>query len=144
VVGVYTDNDVSASKGKARPAYRRLLDDLAAGVADAVIVWDLDRLHRRPKELEEFLELADQHHIALASVGGDVDLASPQGRLVARIKAGPAGGLRPPSGPAATRWSPGTGLTLKPSRYPERPGCALCPPAVLSSQVNSVPWQESA
>jgi site-specific DNA recombinase len=64
----------------------RLLDDLAAGVANAVIVWDLDRLHRRPKELEEFLELADQHHIALASVGGDVDLASPQGRLVARIK----------------------------------------------------------
>jgi site-specific DNA recombinase len=30
--------------------------------------------------------VADQHHIALASVGGDVDLASPQGRLVARIK----------------------------------------------------------
>jgi site-specific DNA recombinase len=86
VVGVYTDNDLSASNGKPRPAYRRLLDDLAAGVATAVIVWDLDRLHRRPKELEEFLELADQHHIALASVGGDVDLASPQGRLVARIK----------------------------------------------------------
>jgi hypothetical protein len=28
------------------------------------------------------------------------------------LKAGPAGGLRPPSGPAATRRSPGTGLTL--------------------------------
>ncbi len=86
VVGVYTDNDISASTGKPRPAYRRLLADLAAGVANAVIVWDLDRLHRRPIELEEFLELADQHHLALASVGGDVDLATPQGRMVARIK----------------------------------------------------------
>jgi hypothetical protein len=28
------------------------------------------------------------------------------------LKAGPAGGLRPPSGPATTRQSPATGLTL--------------------------------
>jgi site-specific DNA recombinase len=44
------------------------------------------RGHRRPAELEEFLDLADRHKIALASVGGDVDLATPQGRMVARIK----------------------------------------------------------
>jgi single stranded DNA-binding protein len=34
------------------------------------------------------------------------------------LKAGPAGGLRPPSGPATTRRSPATGLTLKPSWSP--------------------------
>lgn len=86
VVGVYVDNDVSASTGKPRPAYRRLLEDLSEGLVEAVVVWDLDRLHRRPVELEEFLDLADQYKIALASVGGDVDLATPQGRMVARIK----------------------------------------------------------
>jgi DNA invertase Pin-like site-specific DNA recombinase len=86
VTTVYTDNDISASNGKPRPAYRRMLDDLREGLAGAVVVWDLDRLHRRPKELEEFIELADEHHIALASVGGDVDLSTPQGRMVARIK----------------------------------------------------------
>jgi site-specific DNA recombinase len=86
IVGVYVDNDVSASTGKPRPAYRRLLDDLSEGLIDAVIVWDLDRLHRRPVELEEFLDLADRYRVALASVGGDVDLATPQGRMVARIK----------------------------------------------------------
>jgi site-specific DNA recombinase len=86
VTAVYTDNDISASNGKPRPAYRRMLGDLREGLAGAVIVWDLDRLHRRPKELEEFIELADEHHIALASVGGDVDLSTPQGRMVARIK----------------------------------------------------------
>ncbi len=34
----YVDNDVSAYSGKARPAYRRMLADLAAGERDAVIV----------------------------------------------------------------------------------------------------------
>jgi hypothetical protein len=32
-------------------------------------------------------------------------------KFLYELKAGPAGGLRPPSGPAATRRSPGTGLT---------------------------------
>jgi site-specific DNA recombinase len=86
IVGVYVDNDVSAVGGKPRPAYRQLLDDLGEGLFEAVVVWDLDRLHRRPVELEEFLDLADRYKIALASVGGDIDLATPQGRMVARIK----------------------------------------------------------
>jgi site-specific DNA recombinase len=86
VGGVYCDNDISASSGKPRPAYQRMLADLAGGIVNAVIVWDLDRLYRHPKDLEGFIELADQHRIALASVGGEVDLSTPQGRLTARIK----------------------------------------------------------
>ena len=49
------------------------------------MVWDLDRLHRRPIELEQFLDVADRHGVAMASVGG-VDLATCNGRPVARIK----------------------------------------------------------
>jgi hypothetical protein len=49
-------------------------------------VWDLDRLHRRPIELESFMALADEKHLALATVSGDVDLSTAQGRLVARLK----------------------------------------------------------
>jgi site-specific DNA recombinase len=86
VVGVYVDNDISAAGGKPRPSYRRLLNDISEGLLEAVIVWDLDRLHRRPVELEEFLDLADRYKVGLASVGGDVDLGTPQGRMVARIK----------------------------------------------------------
>ena len=83
---VYTDNDVSASTGKRRPAYEAMLGDLEAGILDAVIVWDLDRLTRRPIEIEHFIDLADRHQIALASVGGDADLSTDNGRLFARIK----------------------------------------------------------
>lgn len=86
VVGTYEDNSTSASSGKVRPEYQRLLDDLESGRADAVVVWDLDRLHRRPVELEHFLDVADRRGVALASVGGDVDLATDNGRLYARIK----------------------------------------------------------
>ncbi|OSC22104.1 serine recombinase [Mycobacterium vulneris] len=82
----YIDNDVSASSLKRRPAYERMLADIRAGRISAVVAWDLDRLHRRPVELEAFMALADDKQLALATVSGDVDLSTPQGRLVARLK----------------------------------------------------------
>lgn len=83
---IYEDNDTSASSGKVRPAYERMLADIAAGKVQAVVAWDLDRLHRRPVELEHFIDLADRHGVALATVGGETDLSTDGGRLFARIK----------------------------------------------------------
>jgi site-specific DNA recombinase len=88
----YVDNDTSASSGKVRPAYVRMLADVAAGRLGAVVAWDLDRLHRRPIELEHFIDLADRHRLALATVGGDADLSTDNGRLFARIKGAVARG----------------------------------------------------
>ncbi len=87
IAGVFTDNDVSATSGRKRPAYERMLAELEARRLDALICWDVDRLTRSPVELERIIDLADRYGIALASVGGEIDLANPQGRLVARIKA---------------------------------------------------------
>ncbi|SUA03108.1 phiRv1 integrase [Mycolicibacterium fortuitum] len=82
----YVDNDRSATNGKVRPKYQRMLADIADGKIDAVVVWDLDRLHRQPRELEDFIDLADAHRLALATVTGDCDLSTDNGRLYARIK----------------------------------------------------------
>lgn len=82
----YVDNDVSATNGKVRKAYHQMLTDIRAGRIQAVVCWDLDRLHRRPIELEEFITLADDHNLVLATVGGDTDLSTDGGRLFARIK----------------------------------------------------------
>jgi DNA invertase Pin-like site-specific DNA recombinase len=82
----FLDNDISASNGKRRPGYERMLTDIESGSVGAVVAWDLDRLHRRPIELERFMELADTHQLALATVSGDVDLSTAQGRLVAWMK----------------------------------------------------------
>lgn len=83
---IFTDNDVSATRSKKRPAYERMLHAIEHRTVDAVVVWDVDRLTRTPAELEQFIGLADSHGLALASIGGEVDLATPQGRLTARIK----------------------------------------------------------
>jgi site-specific DNA recombinase len=86
VVDRYVDDDVSAWSGRLRPEYRRLLDDVRAGLLDSVVVWHLDRLHRQPRELEEFFEVVDGAGLSrLASVTGDVDLATDDGRFMARI-----------------------------------------------------------
>jgi site-specific DNA recombinase len=82
----YVDDDVSAYSGKPRPEYRRMLDDLRGGYLDAVVVWDLDRLHRQPRELEEFFDLCKAANVTkLASVSGDVDLSTHDGQFLARI-----------------------------------------------------------
>ena len=87
ITRVYTDNDFSASSTSVRrPDYEAMLAAIRAGGHDGVITWDLDRLHRQPKELEEFIDLADRFGLELANVGGEVDLSTPQGRLTARIK----------------------------------------------------------
>jgi site-specific DNA recombinase len=85
VAEVYADNSISAMGGKIRPEYDRMLADLEAGVRDAVLCVDLDRLTRAPAELETFVEIADRNGVALANVSGDTDLASSDGRLKARI-----------------------------------------------------------
>jgi site-specific DNA recombinase len=86
VARVYVDNDVSATRSKVRPGYQQMMQAIDRGDVDAVVVWDVDRLTRTPRELEDIIDLADRRGLALASVGGDIDLATPQGRMTARIK----------------------------------------------------------
>jgi DNA invertase Pin-like site-specific DNA recombinase len=88
----YMDNDTSATSRKPRPAYERMLTDIRNGAIGAVVVWDLDRLYRKPRELEDLIDLAEVGQVALATVTGDVDLGTDNGRTYARIKAAIARG----------------------------------------------------
>ncbi|ODR05657.1 serine recombinase [Mycobacterium shimoidei] len=82
----YVDNDVSAFSGKPRREYARMLADLEAGARDAVIVYNLDRLHRRPVELEEFVALCERIGVSqVATVTADIDLGNDDGLFMARI-----------------------------------------------------------
>jgi site-specific DNA recombinase len=83
----YVDNSFSASSGVTRPEYQKLVGDIAGGRIDAVAVYNLDRLTRRPIELEEFTEICLKAGVTqLASVEGTVDMGTGDGLLVARIK----------------------------------------------------------
>jgi len=86
VTGEYVDNDISAWSGKLRPQYRQLLDDIRDGIVPRVLVWHLDRLHRHPRELEEYIEVCEPRGVpTVACVSGDIDLSTADGRLIARI-----------------------------------------------------------
>jgi DNA invertase Pin-like site-specific DNA recombinase len=85
----FVDNDITAADPKVtRPAYQRMLEAVKNGVVVAVVAWDLDRLTRQPRELQEFLTLADSVGLRnLVTVGDNVDPTTGDGLLVARIKA---------------------------------------------------------
>jgi DNA invertase Pin-like site-specific DNA recombinase len=87
--GFYIDNDKSASNGKERPEWDRLLADITAGKIDAIAAWDQDRGWRMMHELEDLRKFFTKlgRTIPLATTGqGDIDLYSPTGVLTAQIK----------------------------------------------------------
>ena len=88
VAEVYRDNEFSAYSGKRRPQYERMLADLRGGARDAVIVYHVDRLTRRPIELEDFvttLDVARVRHVRF--VVGDSDIMTGDGLMVVRMLA---------------------------------------------------------
>lgn len=85
VIKVYTDNDLSAYSGKPRPDYQQMLDDLRAGLYGTVIAWHTDRLHRRPSELEEYIDVCEPRNVQTRTVkAGALDLTTATGRWQAR------------------------------------------------------------
>lgn len=81
---------VSASKKRGENSeYARLMADAKAGHVRVLIVWDLDRLTRRPKEMEDWLELCEQGGLRIITADGEIDMSkdSDNGRLFLRIKA---------------------------------------------------------
>lgn len=88
VVKVYSDDDRSAYTKRPRPAYQQMLTDLRTGQIGAVVAWHPDRLYRRMMELEDLVELLESRTVEVATVrAGEIDLATPAGRLNARMMA---------------------------------------------------------
>jgi DNA invertase Pin-like site-specific DNA recombinase len=63
-----------------------MLTAMKSGEFQAVICWHPDRLHRSMKDLERLIDIADDKRAQLRTVqGGDIDLTTSAGRMVARI-----------------------------------------------------------
>lgn len=86
IVGEFTDNDISALRGKPRPRYRELIDMVDAGGVDRIIVWHLSRLVRNRRERAEAIEKLAAARVALVAVKGpELDLTTASGRMLAGI-----------------------------------------------------------
>jgi DNA invertase Pin-like site-specific DNA recombinase len=85
IVAEFSDNDVSAYSGKARPGFADLCDRLKVGDVDVVLAWAPDRITRQPRELEDLIDLLDSTSTTVLTVqAGPYDLSTPSGRMVAR------------------------------------------------------------
>lgn len=84
----YVDQSKSATdKTKRRPAYDKMVADFEAGKFDAIICWDLDRLTRQPRQLEDWIDAAQERGLLMVTANGEADLTTDSGRLFARVKA---------------------------------------------------------
>ncbi len=82
----YMDDGYSASS-LSRPALLRLVDDVRSGKIDIVLIYKLDRLSRRVKDVLELVELFQQYGVTLFSLTENLDLSSPFGRAALKMSA---------------------------------------------------------
>jgi len=84
VVQEYTDNGVCGAK-ESRPALDRLMQDARRRKFDGVLCWKLDRIGRSLKHLVNLLAELEAVGVALVSFSDNLDLTTPQGRLMFQI-----------------------------------------------------------
>ncbi len=93
---LYVENDTSAFKRRRvrlpsgevamrvdRPVFRRLLEDLAGGLIDGLAAYDLDRVARDPRDMEDLIDVCERYGRPTASCTG-MDLSTDTGILTAR------------------------------------------------------------
>jgi site-specific DNA recombinase len=78
---IYSDDGYSA-KDRKRPALQRLLDDASEKRFDAVLVYKIDRLSRRLKDLIEIVEEISHNNVGFKSITELIDTTTPEGRLM--------------------------------------------------------------
>lgn len=74
---VIVDNDISATSGKRRPGFEKLV----AAAPRAIVCWHIDRLVRLSRDLERVIDLGVNVYAVQA---GHLDLSTPAGRAVAK------------------------------------------------------------
>ena len=68
-----------------RPAFQRLLSDVAAGQVDVVVVYKVDRLTRSLSDFAKIVETFDKHSVSFVSVTQQFNTTSSMGRLTLNI-----------------------------------------------------------
>lgn len=94
----YAENDTSAFRRRkvelpdgttamrvVRPQFRQALDDLKDGTIDGLLVYDIDRLVRDPRDLEDLVDVCVEHQRPVQAVTTNLDLLSPDGQVMARM-----------------------------------------------------------
>ncbi len=84
LVKVITEPGRSAFKSsrKSRPGFREAMDLITSGVADAFVIWKVDRAARNTLDLLTFVNELEQKGAEFASVTEQFDTSTPMGRTM--------------------------------------------------------------
>lgn len=98
IAEVVTENDTSAYQTRRavdadglpvratrRPEFRRTLRMLHDGRADGLVIYDIDRLARQPRDLEALIDVVEQRQVPVQAVTGSIDLSNDAGIAMARV-----------------------------------------------------------
>lgn len=84
LAGIETDNDISATTGRRRPGFERLLAGIESGQTQVVVAWALDRLQRNKHDELRLYDLCKAKGVRLSLVNGsDIDFSNAAGLYVA-------------------------------------------------------------
>jgi DNA invertase Pin-like site-specific DNA recombinase len=84
LAGAYDDGGRSGGTMN-RPALRRLLDDIAEGRVDAIVVYKVDRLTRALSDFARMVDIFDQHDVSFVSVTQQFNTTTSMGRLTLNV-----------------------------------------------------------
>jgi site-specific DNA recombinase len=80
----YDDGGHSGS-GLERPALAQLMQDIEAGLVDAVVVYKIDRLTRSLLDFVRLIEMFDRQSITLVSISQAFDTSDSMGRMILNV-----------------------------------------------------------
>ncbi|WP_436642172.1 recombinase family protein [Microbaculum sp. FT89] len=82
--GPYDDGGISGGTME-RPALRRLIADIEAGLVDIVVVYKVDRLTRSLSDFARMVEIFDRNRVSFVSVTQQFNTTSSMGRLTLNV-----------------------------------------------------------
>ena len=88
VAGEYVDRGISGKEMTKRHELQRLLRDAELGKFDEVIVWKINRMSRKTKDLLEIVELLGRNNVCFRSFSENFETSTPMGRLGLQIMGG--------------------------------------------------------
>lgn len=86
IENVYCDDGYSG-KDLNRPAISRLIDNVKAKRVDIVLVYRLDRISRRVRDVIDLVDIFIGTGVQLYSLHDNIDLATPMGRAMLKVSA---------------------------------------------------------
>jgi len=84
-VGADYDDPAYSGGTMERPALKRLLADIEAGLIDIVVVYKIDRLTRSLHDFSRLVEIFDRHKVSFVSVTQQFNTTDSMGRLMLNV-----------------------------------------------------------